>query len=247
MICGYYLGLVVDDLALKRLVLLPGLDGTGQLFADFLAALPDTFTTTVITYPTQKFLSQAELLPSISEAVPKAGAFVLLAESFSTPIALAYAASNPPNLAGVVICAGFVFKPMAGWSWIVKGVVRPWFFRLRPPRRFLEYFLVGANASPLLIQKLRQALQIVNPAVLSRRVCEVLDSDARNDLARTTAPIIYVRAGHDRLLAKSCHSEILRIRPDLISAVVQGPHLILQREPRKVASLVTTFVEQLGV
>jgi pimeloyl-ACP methyl ester carboxylesterase len=239
--------LVVNDLALKQLVLLPGLDGTGQLFADFLAALPDTFTTTVITYPTQKFLSHAELLPFVSEAVPKAGPFVLLAESFSTPIALGYAASNPPNLAGVVRCAGFVFKPMAGWSWIVKGVAKPWFFRLRPPRRILEYFLVGANASPLLIQKLRQALQIVSPAVVSRRVCEVLDCDARNDLARTTVPIMYVQAVHDRLLPKSCSSEIFRIRPDVISAVVQGPHLILQREPRKVANLVTTFVEQLGV
>ena len=234
-------------MALKQLVLLPGLDGTGKLFADFLAALPDTFTTTVITYPTQKFLPHAELLPFVSEAVPKAGAFVLLAESFSTPIALEYAASNPPNLAGVVICARFVFKPMAGWSWIVKGVAKRWFFRIRAPRRILEYFLVGANAPPTLIQKLRQALRIVNPAVLSCRVREALDCDARNDLARTTVPIMNVQAAHDRLLAKSCSTEIFRIRPDVISAVVQGPHLILQREPQKVTNLVTAFVEQLGV
>jgi pimeloyl-ACP methyl ester carboxylesterase len=238
---------VADDLALKQLVLLPGLDGTGQLFTDFLAALPNTFTTTIVTYPTEKFLTNTELLPFVSAAVPKVGPFVLLAESFSTPIALGYAATNPPNLAGVVICAGFVFKPIAGWSWIVKSVAKFWFFRLRPPRRILEYFLIGANAPPTLIQQLRQALQIVSPTVLSRRVCEVLDCDARNDLARTTVPIMHVWAVHDRLLAKSCRSEILRIRPDVISAVVQGPHLILQREPRKVANLVTTFVEQLGV
>jgi pimeloyl-ACP methyl ester carboxylesterase len=238
---------VVDDLALKQLVLLPGLDGTGQLFADFLAELPDTFKSTIVTYPTEKFLSNTELLPFVSAAVPKAGPFVLLAESFSTSIALGYAATNPPNLKGVVICAGFVFKPIAGWSWIVKSVAKPWFFRLRPPRRILEYFLVGANAPSTLIQQLRQALQIVSPTVLSCRVREALDCDARNDLARTSVPIMYVWAVHDRLLTKSCRSEILRIRPDVISAVVQGPHLILQREPRKVAKLVTTFVEQLGV
>jgi pimeloyl-ACP methyl ester carboxylesterase len=239
--------LVVDDLALKQLVLLPGLDGTGQLFADFLAALPDTFTTRIATYPTEKFLSNVELLPFVSAAVPKAGPFVLLAESFSTPIALGYATTNPPNLAGVVICAGFVFKPIAGWSWIVKGVAKPWLFNLRPPRRVLEYFLVGANAPPTLIQKLRQALLIVNPEVLSCRVREALDCDARNDLARTSVPVMYVQAAHDRLLAKSCRSQIFRMRPDVISAVVQGPHLILQREPQKVANLVTTFVEELGV
>jgi pimeloyl-[acyl-carrier protein] methyl ester esterase len=236
--------LVIDDLAIKQLVLLPGLDGTGQLFADFLAALPDTFTTTIVTYPTEKFLSNAELLPFVTAAVPKAGPFVLLAESFSTPIALRYAAVNPPNLAGVAICAGFVFKPIAGWSWIVKSIAKPWFFRMRPPRRILEYFLVGAKAPPTLIQKLRQTLLIVNPEVLSCRVREALDCDARNDLTRTTVPIMYVQATHDRLLAKTCGSEILRIKPDVISEVIHGPHLILQREPQRVANLVAAFVQQ---
>jgi pimeloyl-ACP methyl ester carboxylesterase len=238
--------LVADNLALKQLVLLPGLDGTGQLFADFLAALPDTFTTTIVKYPTEKFLSNAELLPFVSAAVSKAGPFVLLAESFSTPIALRYAAANPPNLAGLVICAGFVFKPIAGWSCIVKCIAKPWFFRMRPPRRILEYFLVGPSAPPKLIQTLRQVLQIVNPGVLSRRVCEALDCDARSDLTRTTVPIMYVQATHDRLLAKSCSSEILRIKPDVISEVIHGPHLILQREPRRVANLVAAFVQQFG-
>ncbi len=239
--------LTTDDLTPKQLVLLPGLDGTGKLFADFLTALPDTLTPTVVTYPTKKFLSQAELLPFVSAAVPKAGPVVLLAESFSTPIAINYAATNPPNLAALIMCAGFVFKPMAGWSWIVKAVAKPWLFRLSPPRRILEYFLVGTNAPPALIQELRQALRLVSPAVLSRRVSEVLDCDARNDLARTTVPIMYVQAIHDRVVPESCRSEIFRIRPDAISALVQGPHLILQREPQKVANLVAAFVQQLGV
>jgi pimeloyl-ACP methyl ester carboxylesterase len=238
---------VVNDLALKQLVLLPGLNGTDQLFADFLAALPDTLVATVVSYPTGRFLSYSKLLPFVSEAVPKAGPFVLLAESFSTPIAFAYAATNPPNLAAVVICAGFVFKPIAGWSWIVRSAAKPWFFGLRPPRCILEYFLVGGDAPPTLIQDLRQALQIVNPEVLSYRVCEALDCDARNDLARTRVPIMYVQAAQDRLLGESCRRDILRVKPNTVSAVVQGPHLILQREPQKVANLVASFVQQLGV
>jgi pimeloyl-[acyl-carrier protein] methyl ester esterase len=234
------------DVAPKRLVLLPGLDGTGQLFADFLAALPVTLIATVVSYPPERFLSYADLLPFVSAAAPRAEPFALLAESFSTPIALRYAVTNPPNLAAVVICAGFVFKPIGGWSWIVKRVAKPWIFRLRPPRRILEDFLIGSNAPQALIQKLRQALRIVSPAVLSRRVREALDCDARNDLARTTVPIMYMQAAHDRLLAEYCRTEIFRMRPDITCAVVQGPHLILQREPQKAANLVATFVGQLG-
>src|ERR1700688_5080921 len=41
----------------KHLVLLPGLDGTGELFADFIAALPESWTTATVAYPSDRFLS----------------------------------------------------------------------------------------------------------------------------------------------------------------------------------------------
>ena len=43
------------------LVLLPGLDGTGHLFADFVAALPSEVEVIVAHYPTDKPLSYADL------------------------------------------------------------------------------------------------------------------------------------------------------------------------------------------
>jgi pimeloyl-ACP methyl ester carboxylesterase len=231
-----------EGLTPKNLVLLPGLDGTGQLFADFLPALPRTLTPTVVTYPTNRFLPYSELVQLVSVAVPKTEPFVLLAESFSTPIALKYAGTNPPNLAAVVICAGFVLNPLPSWSRLVKAVARPWLFTLKPPRFVLEYFLAGENAAPALIQRLRQALQLVRPEVWSGRVREVLACDARNDLARTMVPIMYLHASHDRLLSASCHREFLQIRPDIVFATVEAPHMLVQREPQKVADLVVAFL-----
>ena len=64
----------------KRMVLLPGLDGTGRLFAAFLAALPTTIITTVVTFPAQERLSYCELSPFVSAAVPKTEPFALLAD-----------------------------------------------------------------------------------------------------------------------------------------------------------------------
>jgi pimeloyl-[acyl-carrier protein] methyl ester esterase len=226
----------------QHLVLLPGLDGSGQMFADFLTALPDTLTTTVVEYPTERFLPYTELLQFVTAAIPKIEPFVILAESYSTPIALKYAATNPSNLAALIICAGFVQKPVGNWSRLVKMIAKPWIFTLRPPRFFLEYFLIGRNAPAALIERFRQTLQLVHPEVLSARVREVLDCDARNDLTRTKVPIMYMRALHDRLLSASCHKQILRIRPDIVFAAVQAPHLLVQREPQKVANLVVAFV-----
>jgi|SRR5215472_6858909 len=230
----------------RHLVLLPGLDGTGQLFTDFIAALPNTFIAARAAYPANRFLSYGELRPFVEAAVPKAEPFVLLAESFSTPLALEYAASNPPNLAAVVICAGFVLKPIGGWSRLVKTFAKPWLFRLKAPRCILEHILVGRDASPTLIQKLRKVLRSVSPAVLSGRVYEALDCDARNALARITVPLMYVQAAHDKLLAGSCLPEMKRIKPEILVSRIDGPHLLLQREPQNCANTVSTFVQKIG-
>jgi pimeloyl-[acyl-carrier protein] methyl ester esterase len=230
---------------MRHLVLLPGLDGTGQLFADFLAALSDTFNVTIVTYPANKALSYHELMPFVRSAAPKSEPFVLLAESFSTPLALEYAALNPPNLTAVIICAGFVFKPLARWSQLAKAVARPRLFRVTAPNWMLEYFLVGRDAPGALVHELRQVLRLVSPETLSARVREALNCDARNALARTTVPLMYVQAVQDNLLAESCVNDIERIKPDILIARVPGPHLLLQREPQRVANLVSTFVQKL--
>jgi len=232
-------------LALKQLVLLPGLDGTGELLADFIAALPESWTATTVTYPTHRFLPYTDLRPFVCAAVPRSGRFVLVAESFSTPLAVWYAATNPPNLAAVVISAGFVGSPIYGWSGGVKALAKPWLFRLKAPRAILEYFLLGPSAPCDLLQKLRGALQRVSPDVLSGRVQEVLGCDARDDLRQTTVPLLYLEATHDRLLSSSCKKEFSQLRPDSVLRSIPAPHLLLQREPQKAASIMMAFIRSL--
>src|SRR5215472_16577009 len=105
---------------IKRLVLLPGLDGTGELFADFVAALPPTIEATVIAYPAREFLTYAELSPLVRDQVAHLGPFVLLGESFSSPLAATLAGSRPANLAGLIICAGFVSNPFPHSKFFMK-------------------------------------------------------------------------------------------------------------------------------
>jgi pimeloyl-ACP methyl ester carboxylesterase len=229
----------------KHLALLPGLDGTGDLFADFIAALPKSMTATTVAYPTDRFLRYADLRPLVSAAVPQVERFVLVAESFSAPLAVWYAATNPHNLAAVVICAGFVRNPLHGWSGAVKVLAKPWLFKLKPPRTILEYFLLGQHAPPGLLQSLREALQKVSPSVLSGRLQEVLACDARDDLRRTTVPLLYVEATHDRLLSLSCKDEFSQLRPDTVVRSVPAPHLLLQREPQKAATVIMAFINSL--
>jgi pimeloyl-ACP methyl ester carboxylesterase len=232
-------------LAPKHLVLLPGLDGTGELFVDFIAALPESWTATTVTYPSDRFLSYTDLHPFVAASASHLERFVLVAESFSTPLAVWCAATNPPNLAGVVICAGFVRNPLHGWSGAVKALAKPWLFKLKPPRTIVEYFLLGKHAPSGLRQSLHYALQKVSPDVLSGRLQEVLDCDARDDLRRTTVPLLYLEATYDRLLSSSCKNEFSQLRPDVVLRSVPAPHLLLQREPQKAATIIVAFISNL--
>jgi pimeloyl-[acyl-carrier protein] methyl ester esterase len=65
-----------------KLVLLAGLDGTGQLFQPLLENLPSTIEPKVISYPTDIFLNYVELESYVQKQCPKDEPFVLLAESF---------------------------------------------------------------------------------------------------------------------------------------------------------------------
>ena len=79
---------------MTALVLLPGMDGTGDLFAPLLSALPPALRTIVVRYPCDRPLAMPNWRRTRARA-PQDQPFVLLGESFSGPIAAAIAARRP--------------------------------------------------------------------------------------------------------------------------------------------------------
>jgi pimeloyl-ACP methyl ester carboxylesterase len=231
---------------IKRLVLLPGMDGTGTLFADFEHALPNRFETEVVRYPSDKSLSYAELMNLVQAAAPVSEPFVILAESFSTPLVVQYAATHPPNLKGLVLCAGFVSSPMPGWRRFACSLLAPIAFRFPLSRLVARLFLIGRDAPHSLLTAVRSAISSPQPKVLSDRLRSILDCDVRDELAQITAPILYIRAQQDRLVHSPCLEEIRRIKPQVEVAKIAAPHLVLQREPKKAAAVVARFVQTLA-
>ena len=64
-----------------KLILLPGLDGTGKLFKPILDALPNSLDIQIINYDADKKLSYNELVEYVKQKLPKED-YVLLAEDF---------------------------------------------------------------------------------------------------------------------------------------------------------------------
>ena len=90
-----------------KLVLLPGMDGTGELFDPFLASISGSFEPIVVDYPPNESFGYERLEEVARANLPADGPYVLLAESFSGPIAISIAASVPKGLVALVLCCHF--------------------------------------------------------------------------------------------------------------------------------------------
>lgn len=229
-----------------KLVLLPGMDGTGELFSDFAAALAGEFEIATVWYPTERCLSYSELEGFVRAVCSTTGPFVLLAESFSTPLAIQYAASNPMNLEGMVLCAGFATSPVRGWRRLLGWLLSPLVFRVPLPNLAAKLWLVGSDAPPRLLATVRAAVSSVQPTVLASRLRAVLGCDVRAELGRVAATVLYIQAKQDRLVSTACLEELRRIKPQMAVAALEGPHLLLQREPRRAAEVVAVFAQHLA-
>src|ERR1700719_4469607 len=93
------------------LVLLPGLDGTGKLFTEFLKAIQNRVDTLVVAYPNDTPMNYDELETLVRAALPADRPFILLGESFSGPLAIRIAARQPAWLAGLILCGPFCSNP----------------------------------------------------------------------------------------------------------------------------------------
>lgn len=91
-----------------KLVLLPGMDGTGRLFAPLLSRLDDRLEPVVIAYPGHEQLDYDQLHEFVRARLPKGEPFILLGESFSGPVAITLAATAPTGLCGLILCATFM-------------------------------------------------------------------------------------------------------------------------------------------
>lgn len=219
--------------------------GSSELFADFVTALPTPLETRILSYPSGILLSNSELLGLIRSFVPTSEPFVLLAESFSTPLSMQFAASNPHNLKGLILCAGFATSPLRGITRILGRYLAP-VLPFIPSGVAGAIMVSGSHAPDSILGHLRRAINSVHPAVLVDRVRSVLSCDVLDDLRRVNVPVLYIQAAHDHLVNPVCLEEMRRVKPEIEVVVLNGAHILLQLMPRQSAEVVARFARQLS-
>lgn len=226
-----------------QLVLLPGMDGTGDLFDPLLSALPPAPPPVVMRYPAGEPLDYPALEQRVRQALPAQAPFVLLAESFSGPLGATIAAAPPSNLRGLILCASFVRAPHPR-----LGVARPlagWLPVTLLPRVVLHHLLLGAHGTPALRAALDQAVARVAPAVMRTRLKAVMGADQSAAFAGVRMPVLYLQARHDRVVPPAAAVLVARLAPQTRVVDIDAPHCLLQAAPEAAAEAIVGFMHTL--
>jgi sigma-B regulation protein RsbQ len=205
------------------LLLLPGMDGSGELWTPLLAALgnPDAQCVRYArdTGDYDALLARIEL--------PRAPTTVL-AESFGGPLAIRLA-SRSSHVRALVLVASFSMAPRrARWLAPLSGLGPH-----VPPRFVLRAALLGGERHHAIEDALVRAIGDVTPDAMRTRIREVARVDVRAELARLTIPVTWIHARRDRLLGAP---------PPGATHVIDGPHLLAQTRPAEVAAIVRAAI-----
>ncbi len=225
-----------------HLVLLPGMDGTGNLFANFVQAMQGrgVSSLTVVSFPTDSSADYAELRDIARRQILVDGPIVLLGESFSGPIAIELANQMADRVLALILCVTFVKNPQPIFAGM--GKLLP-FLPLQYAPHTLRSLLMAGNFNDV---ALASAIHQVQPATLRARLAQVLKVDVSQQLTQLTIPILYLQAKHDKLVPASAAALICRLQRRCQLRAFDGPHMLLHSAADETAAAVCEFLDQLS-
>jgi len=227
------------------MILLPGLDGSGDLFSSFIKALPGEFTPQVVSFPDDASLGYSELENEVVARLEIDAPFIIVAESFSGPLAIRLAAKKLKNLVAVILCATFIKNPLPRMSRLIRLGIAKRLFKLPLPEFAIRRFLAGKDAPQELIEQCRRVIQTTNPETMASRFRAIVQVNASQELLNCSAPILYLCAKADKIVSRKSLDEIKALRPDVEAALIDAPHFLLQHAPNAAVAAIKNFLNGL--
>jgi pimeloyl-ACP methyl ester carboxylesterase len=222
--------------------MLPGLDGTGKRFEEFIRALGPGVDVQTIVYPRDRPMGYAELEALTRCALPTDRRYCLLAESFSGPLAIRIAAAAPPGLAGVILCGTFAKNPFPWLRWASAVAVR---LPIKSLPRWLRAILMWGSVVPQRAPSHKdRSMTGVSSAVIRHRIGEVLAVDESRRLASIEVPILVLRGRHDRIVPRAATQWLSQTAPGAQLVEIDGPHLLLQSRAAQCAEPTLQFLRR---
>src|SRR5260221_7491714 len=183
-------------------VLLPGLDGTGDLFAPFVQSPGNNFTCHVVSYPRAELLNYQQLMPRIRGVMPWDQSYTLVAESFAGPLALQFAAAQPEHIKAIVLVASFASNPIHPLLEWARFLVKDSWLQNPLSHSMLKKFFFADDCPSGLAGQILESIRSVRSDVLAHRLRLALETDVSQLLRSCEKPILYLAGTHDKIVGK---------------------------------------------
>ncbi|OCW56798.1 alpha/beta fold hydrolase [Hoeflea olei] len=224
-----------------KIVILPGLDGTGKLLSEARARLEPKHVVSVIQYPPHLYRYE-DLQVWVENLLPEDD-FIIVAESFSGPLAVMLSDKKPRGLKGVVFVATFAKTPVklpSNWTYALEIIP----LKSRLITWLAQPLLMGKWSEREFTAKFAHAMQLVPASTIAGRLREVLKVDVAEKIGRLPIPFIYLSATRDRLVPSRMALDFA-LAPDVIFEI-DGPHFLLQANPSQSAAHVLSFAARVS-
>ena len=230
-----------DDLSI---VLLPGLDGSGRLFPEFVIALAASVPMRIVAYPHNADWEISDYVDHIDQSLPADENLLVIAESFSGPLALELLRRRS-NIKALVLVASFTScpNPLLHFLPIIPvAAAKP----LLQSTFAIRSFCLGDDAKPDQVTALKSVIKQLPTDVLKGRLGLLRHLDIESGLIPDSLPILYLRADKDRLVCRSSAPDLSHKHPDSRIAAIDGPHFLLQSRAHDCAKAIRDWVHLVG-
>lgn len=227
-----------------KLILMPGLDGTGKLFKPLIDALGNEVTTHIISYPSETHLTYDKLSEYLkNQLIDIDEQIVLLAESYSGPVALKLLKDPLPNIKAVIFSATFCESPKSLLIFLGRILPLAQILKIPMPIPFIKFFCLGSDISSETVNIFKKTIAKSNFRVLAKRIVEI----SRLKLFKPEMgkiPCCYIQAQMDKLVPSDCFDSFKKIIPQIELIKIKGPHFILQSRPHECKEIIAKFINK---
>lgn len=210
----------------ETIILVPGIDGTAELFYRQIPLLAERFDVVAFPLPDRPDATMADLADDLAGLIDEVGheGALLLGESFGGALSLHVALRHPDLVKGLVIVNSFPYLDNR-----LQLLAAPRLLRLIPwgampmARRLTEHRIHSAHVGDDELREFRQRTRLIERDGYIRRMQILSGHDVRNDLHRIKAPTLFLAGTEDRLVPSARWAAYMGERvPDSEVVLLEG-------------------------
>lgn len=223
-----------------KVILLPGLDGTGLLFNELLAFLPDDVDYDVVVLDELVGNSIIEHAQMLASRYDDSEELLVVAESFSGRLAYELALLIPQQIKHLIFVASFISRPIGIAS--IAHYLPSFALTDKPLNRFMLKLLGFANlCRDKQLNAVFKSLSIAEFSNLRWRLRQI--SKMRKVTRKLSVGATYIRPSKEYLVGINAVNHIEETFQSFDMRVLDGGHFIAQYQPQQCAQIILEQLE----